>query len=172
MLTSALGLLAVLLVVAGVGKVRDPQPARSALSAARLPDWSALVRAAGLVEIAVGGFCIAWPGRAVEGTVAALYLLFAAVIARQLRSGTKLGSCGCLGAFDTPPSLAHVAFNLTAAAIASAVEVAPAGRLPQLVAAHPLPGLLLLGGIAAAARLTVAVFSDLPAALGAYRRPT
>ena len=171
-LSPALVVAAALLVIAGAAKLRNPEPARAALETARLPGGIAAVRLAGAVEIAVGAVCIVRPDRVAELGVAALYLIFAFVVARQIRSGSELASCGCLGAIAAPPAWVPVIFTLTAAAVGCAAAIAGSSGLPQLAAAHPLGGLVVLLGTAAATRLAVVVFTDLPGALAVYRRPT
>lgn len=168
----ALDLIAALLVVSGIGKLREPDSARAALRSARLPSWSVLVRAVGLAEVMVGAVCVVRPLWTVDLTVALLYLAFAAALARLLRSGADLDSCGCLGATDAPPSWIHVTFNLAAVAIACVAALLGSASLPQLVVTHPPAGLVVLVGIAASIRLAVVVFTVLPGALTAYRRPS
>jgi hypothetical protein len=171
-LSPALVVVAALLVIAGAAKLRNPQLARAAWETARLPGGIAAVRLAGAVEIAVGAVCIVRPDRVGELGVAGLYLVFAFVVASQLRSGSELTSCGCLGAIDAPPAWAHVGFNLTAAAVGCAAAIAGSSGLLQLAAEHPVGGLVVLLGTAAATRLAVVVFTDLPGVLAVYRRPT
>ena len=171
-LLPALVVVAALLVIAGAKKLHDPEPARAALGTARLPGGIAAVRLAGAAEIAVGAVCIVRPDRVAELGAAALYLFLAFVVARQIRSGSELASCGCLGALDAPPAWAHVGFNLSAAAVGCAAAIAGSSGLLQLASAHPLGGLVVVLGTAAATRLAVVVFTDLPGALAVYRRPT
>ena len=171
-LLPALVVVAVLLVIAGAAKLRNPQLAHAALETAGLPGGIAAVRLAGAVEIAVGAVCIVRPDRVAELGLAALYLIFAVVVARQIRSGSEPGSCGCLGGIDAPPAWAHVGLNLAATAVGCAAAIAGTSGLLQLAAAHPVGGLVVLVGTTFATRLAIVVFTDLPGALAVYRSPT
>ncbi|SDP54490.1 hypothetical protein SAMN04489867_2863 [Pedococcus dokdonensis] len=111
-----------LLVVAGVPKVLDPLPLVRALRAAGLPVHRQLVRAFAVVEVALGVWALLAPGRYAAGLVAAAYLGFTAFVARVLRRGGVLGSCGCFGKPDTPATRTHL--GLTALAALTAVGVA------------------------------------------------
>jgi hypothetical protein len=156
-LLPALDVAAALLVIAGTAKLRDPRPARTVLRSGVAP-----VYAAALLEIAVGIGCLVHPVLPFELGAAALYTLFAAIVALQLRSGQTLASCGCLGAIEVVPSRIHVAFNLAVATAVSAAAATSPPALCDVVVASPLAGLVMCVGILAAVRLAVAAFSDLP----------
>jgi hypothetical protein len=47
------------------------------------------------------------------------YTLFAAFVVAALVSGRPIGSCGCFGRLDVPPTWWHVAFNCLLGAAAS-----------------------------------------------------
>ena len=118
-----------LLVLAGVPKVADPSPLVRALRSAGLTVRPApgalLVRSFAVAEVVVGAWAVVAPGRVVSVLVAAAYLVFTAFVALVLARGGVLGSCGCFGKPDTPPSRTHLALTAVAALVAAAVAAAP-----------------------------------------------
>jgi hypothetical protein len=114
-----------LLVLAGVPKLKDPMPLVRALRSARLPASRGLVRVLAAVEVLVGIGAIVHPGRATAAAVSASYLAFTAFVALTLRRGGVLGSCGCFGRPDTPPTPAHLAVTALLAATAGALSTTP-----------------------------------------------
>ena len=116
-----------LLVVAGSMKVYRPKFTVGALRAAHLPASSALVRALGAGEVAVGIGGIISGAALWALAVAVFYIGFAGFVVYALRSGTPISSCGCFGSPDTPPSVGHVVLNSTATVVALAVAMAPIG---------------------------------------------
>ena len=129
-----------LLVLAGVPKLKDPMPLVRALRSARLPASRGLVRALAVVEIVLGVSAVVHPGRLTGAGVTACYLVFTAFVALTLRRGGVLGSCGCFGRPDTPPTVVHLAVTAAFAAGAGTLVLAPpAGPVwapvtPQLAA--------------------------------------
>jgi hypothetical protein len=120
--------LTALLALAGAFKLRRPAPTVGALQAMRMPSRLALVRVLGAVELMLGTAALATAARPLLALTAAAYLAFAAFVAAALLSGSPLQSCGCFGQRDTPPSVVHLAANLTAAVV---LLVAAAGDLPK-----------------------------------------
>jgi hypothetical protein len=114
-----------LLVLAGVPKLKDPMPLVRALRSARLPASRGLVRALAVVEVVVGVSAVVHPGRLTGTAVSASYLVFTAFVALTLRRGGVLGSCGCFGRPDTPPTVVHLAVTAAFAAAAGALVMAP-----------------------------------------------
>ena len=147
-----------LLAVAGAAKAWSPDTTARALRAAGLPSDRRLVRVAGGLEavIAVAALLTGLP--VLAGVVAASYLAFSAFIVVALVRGTPISSCGCFGKPDTPPSRLHVAINLGAAIVATAVATGPARSLPRALAHQPLAGLPLLVLAGAAGYLAYLVF--------------
>jgi hypothetical protein len=150
-----------LLVVAGAPKLTDPMPLVRALRSARLPASRALVRVLAGLEVLVGLAAVARPGHLTAGAVALSYLTFTAFVALVLRRGGVLGSCGCFGRPDTPPTVAHLAVTALLAVAAGALAVAP----PQTsVWSDVDPALLVLVAFAALlAWLAYLVMAVLPA---------
>lgn len=124
---------AILLVASGVGKVRYPLGAARALLAAGLPHGFRVVRAFGLIEIAVGLLAAVGPIRVTFIAVASAYAFFAGMLLYFLVGRVQLTSCGCAGKVDVPPSWLHAVLNVAAAA--TAALAAFYGRtLPTVVA--------------------------------------
>ena len=166
-LSPALGPLlvaALLLLAAGVAKLRRPAPTGLALARLGLPGSDPLVRLLGAVEVASAGLAVVVGGGAAV-PVAGLYLGFAVVTAAQLRRAATTGEradCGCFGEADAPVGGTHVAVNvLLAAAAVGAVAVGTDGVGGALGSS---PGatvaVVALAGVAAAG--VRAVLTDLP----------
>jgi hypothetical protein len=93
--------------------------------------------------------------------VALSYLAFAGFVVVALVRDVPIGSCGCFGKVDTPPSLLHVVLDLGLAVAAAAVTVGGAdaglvdglGHLP--LAGMPFLLLVATGAYAAFALMTV-----------------
>lgn len=169
-LLPAIGTACALLVVSGLAKLQDPAPARAALERIGLRSGRMSVLTAAAIELLLGGSCLVWPTRATYALTAIVYLAFAGVVRAQLRLG-EAGSCGCLGAADTPPSRVHVALNLIAAAAAVAASLSPPTPLVSLAHADPLAGVIVVVAVATAAYLAAATMTLLPSALAAYEGP-
>lgn len=159
-----------LLVLAGLVKLRRPEPTARALSAIGLPQHHVLARLLGLAEVAVGVGAIVSPPALAPG-VALFYAAFAVFVAYALVRGVPLESCGCLGETDTEPSGAHVAVTALAAISAASAAVWPLPALDAIVSADPLEGALLATAIATAVYLIYLTLVFLPDAFSAYRRP-
>lgn len=163
-LAGPVAVVATLVVVAGLAKVRRPQPAASSLRSVGVRARTGGVRALGLAEAAAGTGALLLGGGALVGAVALLYLGFAAFVAVAIGRGTTEG-CGCFGAEGPPPRRSHLVVNLAAAVVAAAG--AATGAWPGLgavLAAQPLAGLPFLVLVATAVVL-------LQALLGLARAP-
>ncbi len=130
--------LAIVLVVSGVDKLRQPDGAASALRAARMTAAVGpgsilrsrrLARTMGALEAAIGVGAIAVPwatDRAVLGAIVALVVAAAfagfAWFVSRLASIDATASCGCFGS-SSPPGPAHRRLNLAAAGVAVATAV-------------------------------------------------
>lgn len=160
--------LAAVLVVAGLGKLRAPAAAADAMRAAGVPAGPGPARLAGGLEAAVGVAVLAVPSRPALVAMAALYAVLAAVALRLLRAAVPAASCGCFGA-DAPPSRLHAWFDAAAVLVAAAVAVSPPPGIATLAARAPLAGVGLVAGCAAAAYAVSLVLSHLPEVATAYR---
>jgi hypothetical protein len=161
--------LTALLALAGAFKVRRPAATVGALRAMHLPSRPGLVRALGAIEVVLGVAALVTGARAWLALAAAAYLAFAAFVAAALLSGSPLQSCGCFGQRDTPPSVVHLALNVTAAVV---LLIAAAGELPKPVDVladqpwHAAPFLLL---VLISVQLCYLVLTALPAVLTPIR---
>jgi hypothetical protein len=103
----------VLLAASGVSKALDPTPTRGSLKAARLPSSRAAVLILGVSEVAAAVFGIVVGGSSLA-LAAALYLGFSIFTFAAVRGRIPVQSCGCFGRDDTPPSVIHVVYNVSA----------------------------------------------------------
>jgi hypothetical protein len=163
---------ALLLVVAGVLKARDPGDFATAL--ARATRWSpsaarALVRAGAVTELAVGAGAVVHPGPVPAALVAASYLAFTVYVLWLRATGGPLATCGCFGTVDTPPTLAHVAVDAAFAAAALVATEIDGAWLPALLADEPGAGVPLLLAAVTLAVLAYGVLSPLARVHGARR---
>jgi hypothetical protein len=160
--------LAVVLMVAGAGKLRVPAAAADALRSAGLPAGAVPARLVGTAEAAIGTLVLLAPSRPSLALMAALYAILGAFALRLLLAAEPAASCGCFGA-DAPPSPLHAAFDAGAAVAAAVAAVGPPPGLPELAARAPLPGIALVAGCCAAAYAVTLVLGRLPEAIAAYR---
>lgn len=148
-----------LLAAAGTSKLVDPTMTVGALRAAGIRVPGGVVRSAGGVE-ALLAIAAAITGSPVfAGAVGVSYVVFTAFVIVALTRHLPIGTCGCFGRVDTPPSAWHVVVNLGAAASALAVAARDGGGLASVVRDQPLAGvpfflLVLAGAYAAFAVLT------------------
>lgn len=108
-------------------KAWRPAATVGALRALRLPSKPWFVRVLGLLEVGVGATALAFDSRAAAVMVAVSYAAFAGFVMLALRRGTMVGSCGCFGRADTPPTLTHLVLNVAAAAVAAGIVARPSG---------------------------------------------
>ena len=107
-------------------------------------------------------------GRPAAWIVGFLYAAFALIVLRAVLAGAN--SCGCFGRLDAPPSLIHVAGNLTLAAmsfIAAGAASPPVPAVVQAVGESPTTGVALAAVIGLLAGLVLVAFTALPEALAA-----
>jgi hypothetical protein len=161
---------ALLLVLAGAGKVVDPTMTVGALRALKLPAAPWAVRVGSVVEMALGVLAVTVGGSAVWWAVAVSYLAFGAFVLTALRRGTMIGSCGCFGRDETPPHPLHLALDLGLVAIAALTAVvSPAAPLDAITDAVGA-GIALVILTAVALYLLYAAFVELPRTLAPASR--
>lgn len=114
-----------LLVGAGVPKLRDPMPLVRALRSTGLPAGRSVVRGIAAAEVGLGLWAAARPSALTAALVCAAYLVFTGFVALALQRGGVLGSCGCFGKADTPPTRSHLVVTAGLAVLAGAVAVSP-----------------------------------------------
>ena len=132
-LAGPLHLLALVLVVSGIGKVVDPWPATGAMRDAGLP-VPFRGRAVGgcllgVAEATIGMAALAVPTWWAAATLGAFYAALAGFVLR-LRSRDGEAGCGCFGASSTPPGPAHLVLNGVAAIVGFG---AAAAGVPDIV---------------------------------------
>jgi hypothetical protein len=157
------------LAVGGTLKTVRPLETAVALRAMQLPSAQWLVRVFGTAEaiVAVAALATGWWLLAL--LVAASYLAFALFVIGALRAGTPLGSCGCFGKVDTPPTVVHVVIDLAAVAVATGVAVAPTPSLPDVLSDQPLAGVPFLLLASTGVYLVFLAFTALPKVMAAAR---
>ena len=160
-----------LLAGAGALKAARPHATARALKDMGLPGRlslvAGLVRVGGAAEAAVGAAALLTSGsplRVLALVVAASYAGFAAVVVLALARGAAVSSCGCFGATDTPPTVAHVVVDAGAALTAVAVALGPGGGLPGVLARQPLAGIPLVLLLVVACYLAWLALTALPRA--------
>jgi uncharacterized membrane protein YphA (DoxX/SURF4 family) len=131
------GLLAAgsLLVAAGVAKLRRPATAARFLASLGLRAPYLLVCVGALLEVMAGGALLLWPRAAAAG-MALLFLLFALLVAAQLRRPASV-PCGCVGARAMPLSGGHLCLNLVGLLLCAAAVAAPPPSYVAILAADP-----------------------------------
>ena len=112
-----LGSAALLLVVAGVTKLRSPHLAVRAARALSLPATPGSIRVLALVEVVVGVATILTASALARVALGLLYGAFLVFVIAAIARRAPISSCGCFGEHDAPPSLVHVAINACATAV-------------------------------------------------------
>jgi uncharacterized membrane protein YphA (DoxX/SURF4 family) len=155
------------LVVAGGAKLLSPTATATTLRTIGVPKPNAATRLMGLAEIAVGIGAIVTGSALLWAAVALAYASFAAFILWALQADADIGSCGCFGHEDTPPTPGHAAFNAAAAAIAALAAADPVrigdfdGSLAE--------GILFAALVATGTALSVLALTTLPRVIALAR---
>jgi hypothetical protein len=143
--TGAAWLLAGVFVWAAVAKLRAPARTTASFEALELPMARSLALGVPIVELAVAALLIVAPP---VGGAAAIALLaaFTALLARQVRAGSKV-ACGCFGSAGAEPvSAADLARNATLLLAAITAQWGATG-IPSL------PAVLAVGAATAIAAM-------------------
>ena len=138
---------AAILVLAGLAKSWQPEPAIRFAATLAVPLPWLFVRVAAVVEIVVG-LGVLWRPRPAAVAIAVLYALFMGLVARQLRRGGGL-PCGCLGDREVHPSRLHLFLNGACVCVACLAVFAPPPAFATFAAARPFEAVLV--GFAAVA---------------------
>lgn len=163
---------AVVLAAGGLLKASRPAPTVGALRGVGLPGKPWLVRLLGALEVGVGAAALALDAPAAAAMVAVSYVAFAGFVAVALRRAAMVGSCGCFGQADTPPTVTHLVINVAAAAVAVAVWArAPGASFATVVAQQPLFGIPFALLCAICAGLVYLAFTRLAQLKELRRRP-
>lgn len=153
---------ALLLTVAGALKANDPATTAGALRRAGLPVPPVVVRVGGACEVLVGVAAIVTGAPLAAAVVALSYLLFTAFVVVALRRHLPIGSCGCFGKVDTPPSFVHLVLNIGAIVTATAVALGPGGGIGDVLADQELLGIPFLLLVATATYAAFFALTVLP----------
>ena len=164
---------ALLLVVAGTAKLRDPAPARAAIVAARLPGGARVrsplvARVVGAAEVLVGAAALLVGGRWTAALLGIAYLLLALVAWRLLSVAAGTG-CGCFGATGAPISRWHLVLDLGFAAAGAVAVALPAPGLPAAVSSTGWQGVLLVALVGLLAYTAFLMTTALPSLAAAAR---
>lgn len=157
---------ALLLAAAGVAKLRQRAPIRSAFTAAAVPGARRLPaglanRLSGTVELAVAVVVLGIGGRLGGLLIAVCYGLLAALSARML--AVEFGQdCGCFNR-PSPVTHWHTGVNLAGALIGGLAVLLPARSLPAELGRQPVTGSALLLASAVLAYLGYLTMTALPA---------
>ncbi len=160
-LAAPFAIVAGLVVVAGLAKLREPAPTAATLHAIGLPGGHLSVRLLGMGEVAVGAGAIAFGGRLPAALLATLYVGFVGVVAVLLRRDASAG-CGCFGRADTPVTRVHVGLNCLCALTCIAavgIGVAPLG---DVIADQPAAGIPMILFIGSGVAILVALLTIVP----------
>ena len=120
-----LGAAAILLLIAGAGKVVEPTRTAGALKELGWPSSPSLVQLGALAETMLGATALVVDSRVPGLLVAASYLGFTLFVMAALRADTPLATCGCFAQKDTPPRPVHVVVT----ALLAGCALVPAGPL-------------------------------------------
>jgi hypothetical protein len=151
----------VLLAAAGMAKALDPITTVGALRGVGLRVPGTAVRIGGGIEAVVAVAAALTGAPLLAALVGLSYLAFTGFVVVALTRRVPIGSCGCFGKVDTPPSALHVVLDL--GAVVAAVGAMTAGGSAGLIDGYgglPLAGLpflllVALGAYAAFAAMTV-----------------
>lgn len=151
-----------LLTAAGALKAFDPTTTTGALRQAGLAVPAAAVRIGGALEVVIGIVAIVTGVPLAAALVALSYALFTAFVVVALVRHLPIGSCGCFGKVDTPPSSVHLVLNLGAIVTAVAVAARGGGGIGDVLAGQELLGLPFLLFVATATYLAFLALTLLP----------
>jgi methylamine utilization protein MauE len=159
--------LAALLAIAGVMKLRHPATAATAMARAGFGAGRAGARLTGALECGVGAWVLLDPSILSLGVLALAYATLASGIWAMRQAG--VADCGCFGeTASLEPSRLHFGLNLMAAALVAGAALSPPPGLEAAVDRAPLEAVALIAGLAAAILLSYLAFTALPRAWGAY----
>ena len=155
------------LILAGAAKVRTPSPTATALRELKIPKPLLMARIMGAGEVVLGIAAIASGAAMLWALIALAYASFTIFILWALGSTNAVGSCGCFGHEDTPPTPGHAAFNAAAAAIAGLAVASPV-RLDDFDGSW-FEALVAVALIGIAIALVIAALTSLPRTLALAR---
>lgn len=138
-----------LLLLAGVAKMLDPTMTVGALDRLGLRCAPTAVRVGGAAE-ALLAVAAALSGNGLLALLVGVsYGVFTAYVLVALGRHAPIGTCGCFGRPDTPPSLVHVVLDLAAIVSATGVALGDGAGLAEVLEGRALGGLPFLGLVGA-----------------------
>lgn len=158
-----------LLVVAGAAKLRSPQRASGTLRPLGIGVPALVVRALGMLEVALGVAGLVSPTVVIAALVAVAYGIFCAFVVLLLRTAGGPTDCGCFGDADVDAGRTHVVLNGVACAIGVIAALSPPPGVGWILAHRPLIAVPLALGTLAAAFAAYVAFTTFPVAWRAYR---
>jgi hypothetical protein len=161
-LTAPLAVAALVLVVAGVAKLRAPAPAVGALRELGVPVGQPVIGVFAAAEIVLGVWGLASPAGIAAIALACCYALFAGL---ALLLAARRAACGCFGEGDFPASGLQAAISAVLAGACAAAAIWPPHGILDRPAAQAA---VLVIGIAGSAYATVLAYTQLPAAWSAW----
>ncbi len=156
---------AAVLCVAGVAKLRAPAGAVRAVGAAGFIARPWMIRGFAMVEIALGAWAALAPTRAGAAALAALYLAFSGLSVVLAR---RSAACGCFGEGDAPASPVQALLSAGLATIAIVAAASPPHGIAWLMGQQAWFAATMLIAAGGAVYATVAAYTDLPLAWGAW----
>lgn len=162
LLTSLLGIGALLLIVSGVAKIVDPEPTIGAMRTLRLPSSKLIAAGLGTGELVVGCATLAIDGIVPPVAFATIYAAFSVVVVAALASDSPLQSCGCFGRADTPPSAIHLAMNIVFVGTGVWSALVPQVTTFDLIATDPDVGVAFVGFATLGVYVAFLLLSPLP----------
>ena len=164
-LTPPFCLAALVLCLAGAGKLRSPQAAAGAASALGLPSSGVAVRTLALLELILGGLGLVHPSRLAAGAIGCLYLIFCGLSLALVR---RRADCGCFGQTAAPASGVGGLLSALLAAVAIIATALSAHGLGWVFGRPAAQAGVLLLSLAASAYGVVLVYTELPGACAAW----
>lgn len=160
-----------LLAAAGAMKVHDPAATVGALRALGLPVPPLAVRVGGAIEAVIGIAALITGGPALAVLVALSYLAFTVFVVTARARRLPIGSCGCFGKVDTPPTRVHIVLNVAAMVVAIGAAVGGGAGLVDGLGALPAFGLPYVVLVGTGTYLAFLALTALPQLLALTRAP-
>lgn len=172
---------ALLLGVAGLGKLRHPRPTARAVVAAELPGASLLsalpvVRLVGAAEVVIAASVLLGGGTLPAAMLAIAFVLLSVIAARMLRFA-KGQDCGCFGTSSEPISAVHVVINAAGGLLGAGAVLLPAAfsgmpSVSQALSDDAVQAALLIAMAAVLCSLCYLGMTALPALLALRAKVT
>lgn len=168
-----LAAVALLLLVAGLAKLRTPGPAAQMIVTVwpRLRPLRRARFAARVVGVAEIGASVATLVTGARAAIVLLMICYAGVtaVAVRLAAGSERAACGCFGAADGAVGAPHLIVDAAAVAVTLWAAVRPPGGIPALFEEGALHGVTLTAQVVVLTGLAYLSLTALPALIAARR---